>query len=81
LVENVNIFEDIDKMEIDEYLDSSPIIDPPMNEVYKIPKIKGDEKLPSPELKILAKELKYKFLDDTNKYPVIISVDLIEKEE
>jgi hypothetical protein len=44
-----------------------------MNEAYEVPEINGDEELPPPELKLSPKELKYRFLDDTNKDLVIIS--------
>jgi hypothetical protein len=40
-------------MEIDEYLDSSPIIDPPMNEVYKIPETKEMRSFHPQSLKFL----------------------------
>jgi hypothetical protein len=79
LVENDNIPEDIGKIEIDEYLDSSPIIDFPMNEVYEVRERKGDDELVPPKHEHLPKELQYKVLDDTNKYHVIISVDLTKK--
>jgi hypothetical protein len=43
-----------------------------LEEPFEEPEWKGDEKLPRPELKPLPKELKYRFLDDTNRYPAII---------
>ena len=42
---------------------------------------KGDEALPPPELKPLPEELKYEFLDETNKYHVIISANLSDEEK
>ena len=53
----------------------------PINEEYEILERKGDEELPPPELKPLPKELKYVFLDDTNRYPVIINTNLSAEEE
>jgi hypothetical protein len=41
MVGNNNIPEDIGKMEIDEYLDSSRIIDSSMNEVHEVSERKG----------------------------------------
>jgi hypothetical protein len=81
LVENDNVIGDIDKEEIDEYLESSPVVDTFMNKIYEIPERKGDEALPPPELNHLPPDLKYRFLDDTNKYPINISANLAEKEE
>ena len=81
LVDNTDVPEDKEKKKLDDILNSTPILESPMNENYEEPKRKGDEGFPPPELKPLPKELKYKFLDDTNKYPVIISADLSEKEE
>jgi hypothetical protein len=52
-----------------------------MNEVYEVLERKRDEELPPLNLKLLPKDLKYMFLDDTNKYHVIVSVDPTEKEE
>jgi hypothetical protein len=52
-----------------------------LKEPYEEPERKGVEKLPPPKLKPLPKELKYRFLDDTNKYLVIISSKLIGEEE
>jgi hypothetical protein len=52
-----------------------------MNEAHEVPERKGDEELPPAELKLLPKELKYRLLVHTNKFPVIISVDLTDKGE
>ena len=52
-----------------------------LEESYEEPKRKSDEEIPSPELKPLPKDLKYRFLDDTNRYPIIISSNLIGEEE
>jgi hypothetical protein len=62
-------------------LKSPPIDDSSTNEKYEIPERKGDEDLPPPEPKHLPPDLKYKFLDETNRYPVIVSTNLSEKEE
>jgi hypothetical protein len=48
-------------------------------EKYEIPERKGDEDLPPLEQKHLPPDLKYKFLDDTNRYPDIVSTNLSEK--
>jgi hypothetical protein len=76
LVENDNVIGDIDKEEIDEYLDSSPVVDTFMNKIYEIPERKGDEALPPPELKHLPPDLKYRFLDDTNKYLITLGLQV-----
>ena len=68
-------------MEVDDYLDSTPEVDPEMNQKYEEPIRKRDEDLPPPTLKTLPKEIKYRFLDETNKFPVIVSANLIKKEE
>jgi hypothetical protein len=52
-----------------------------MNETYEVPERKEDEELPSPELKPLTWELKHTILDDTNKYPIIVSANLVVGEE
>ena len=79
LMNQEDIIEDPEKEELDEYLDSVPIIESPMNEGYEEPERKGDEELPPPELKPLLDGLRYEFLDDSNKYPIIISTDLSEE--
>jgi hypothetical protein len=81
LVDNTDVPEDKEKKKLDDILNSTPILESPMNETCEEPERKGDEGFPPPELNPLPKELKYKFLDDTNKYPVIISADLSEREE
>jgi hypothetical protein len=67
--------------DIEEYLESLPMTNGSTKEKYEIPERKGDEDLPPPELKHLPPDLKYKFLDETNRYPVIVSTNLSEKEE
>ena len=42
---------------------------------------RGDEDLPPPELKILPDNLKYRFLDNTNRFPVVINAKLSGEEE
>ena len=54
---------------------------PPTDASFEEPEKRGDEELPPPELKTLPDNLKYRFLDDTNKFPVIISAKLSGKEE
>jgi hypothetical protein len=76
LVDITDVPEDNEKEKLDDILNSTPILESPMNETYEVTERKGDEGFPSPELKPLPTELKYKFLDHTNKYPVIISADL-----
>jgi hypothetical protein len=51
-----------------------------MNEEYEELERMGDEELPAPELKPLPDGLRYDFLDDLNKHPIIISTDLLEEE-
>jgi hypothetical protein len=48
---------------------------------YEVTERKEATKLPPPELKTLRKEPKYKFLDDTNRHPIIVSVDVAWKYE
>ena len=52
-----------------------------MNEEFEEPERRGDEELPPLELKILPDNLKYRFLDNTNRFPVIISAKLSGEEE
>jgi hypothetical protein len=54
-------------------------MEPPVNEEYEEPGWKGDEELPPPKLKPLPNGLRYEFLDDSNKDPIINSTDLPEK--
>ena len=68
--------EDPAKEEIDHHLNETPVWDPVSSKQYEVTEKKGDEEPPPPELKPLAKELRYEFLDATNKYPVIISANL-----
>jgi hypothetical protein len=68
-------------VEIDQHLNEAPIQDPVASEQYEVPEKKGDEGLPPPELKPLPKELRYEFLDEMNKYPVIISANLSDEEK
>jgi hypothetical protein len=51
-----------------------------MNEKYGETERKGDEELPPRELKPLPDGLKYEFLGNSNKYIIIISIDLRNKE-
>lgn len=69
----------LDKNDIEKCLKSLPITNNSTNEKYEVPERKGDEDLPPPELKHLPPDLKYKFLDETNRYPVIVSTNLSEK--
>jgi hypothetical protein len=55
-------------------------MEPLMSEEYEEPKRKGDEELP-PQLKPLPEGLRYEYLDDSNKYPIIISTDLSEEDK
>jgi hypothetical protein len=52
-----------------------PILEFPMNETYEVPQRKGDKEVPTLELKPLPQDLKYQFLDDTNKYLVIVNTN------
>ena len=51
-----------------------------MNEEYEEPERRGDEELPPPQLKPLPDGLRYEFLDDTNRYPIIVSTEISEEE-
>lgn len=73
--------EDLEKEEIDQRLNEAPPLESPMNETYEVPEKKGDEGLPHLELKPLPEELRYEFLDQTKRYPMIISANLSEKEK
>ena len=75
-----DVIESKEEKELGEYLDSTPIIESPMNKEYEEPERNGDEELPPPQLKPLPDGLRYQFLDNSNKYPIIISTD-ISKEE
>lgn len=48
---------------------------------YEVPEKKGDEEMPPPKLKKLPKELRYEYLDESKKIPVIISSKLLAKKE
>ena len=73
--------EDKSLEELEDEFDSLPIIGPPTNEAFEEPEKRGDEELPPPELKTLPDNLKYRFLDYTNKFPIIISAKLLGEEE
>ena len=62
-------------------MNSVPTPESPIDEAYEEPERRGDEDLPRPELKILPNDLKYKFLDNTNRFPVIINANLSGEEE
>ena len=49
--------------------------------LLKSQKKRGDEELPPPDLKMLPDNLKYIFLDNTNRFPVIIIAKLSGEEE
>jgi hypothetical protein len=72
---------DDQEKELHDYLDATPVLESPMNEMYEVPKRRGDEALPPPDLKPLPEELRYEFLDYSNKDPIIISSNLLDKEE
>ena len=67
--------------ELESEFDCLPILEPPNDEAFEEPKKRGDEELPPPELKILPDNLKYRFLDNTNRFPVISSAKLLGEEE
>ena len=63
--------EDRSQEEHESEFDSLPILEPPIDVAFEEPEKRGDEELPPPELKILPNNLKYRFLDDTNRFHVI----------
>ena len=73
------VMEDKSLEELEDEFDSLPIMGPLTDEAFEEPEKRGDEELPPPELKTLPDNLKYRFLDDTNKFPVIISAKLLGK--
>jgi hypothetical protein len=78
LLGNENVMIGLDKSDTKKCLVSLPITDNSTNEKYAAPERKGDKDLPPPELKHLPPDLKYRFLDETNKYPGIVSTNLSE---
>lgn len=52
-----------------------------MNESYEVLERKGDEELPPPELKPLPQECRYEFLDETERFLVIINSNLTGNEK
>lgn len=70
------IMEDKPLGELENEFDSLPILGPPTEEAFEEPEKRGGKELPPPELQTLLKNLKYRFLDDTNKFPIIISAKL-----
>jgi hypothetical protein len=57
------------------------VLESPMNDSYEVLERKGYEELPPPKLKPFPQGLKYQFLEDTNKYLVIVSTNLSGEEE
>ena len=76
-----SIFEDEEKEEIEMIMDATPIVFPRLNKVYEALERKGDEELPPPTLKPLPKGLRYEFMDNTERFPVIVNADLSGKEK
>ena len=75
------VMEDKSLEELESELDSLPILEPPTDEAFEEPEKKGGEELPPLELKILPDNLKYRFLDNTKRFPVVISAKLSGEEE
>ena len=75
------VMEDKSLGELENELDSLPVLGPPTDEAFEEPEKRGDEELPPPELKTSPENLKYRFLDDTNKFPIVISAKLLGEEE
>ena len=63
--------EDKSLEELEDEFDSLPILGPPTDEAFEEPEKRGDGELPPPELKNLPGNLKYRFLDDTNNFPLL----------
>ena len=51
-------------------------ISEPTDEAFEETEKRGDEELPPVELKILLVNLKYRFLDDTNRFSIIVNAKL-----
>src|SRR3990170_7568991 len=62
-------------------MDATTIVCPRLNKVYQALERKGDEELPPPTLKPLPKGLRYEFMDNTDRFPVIVNADLSGKEK
>ena len=56
--------------------DSAPMVIPTCDEVYELPERRGNEGPPPPELKVLPDELRYEFVNETKRYPVIVNSKL-----
>ena len=78
LINQEDLPNDEKREEIDDYLDSIP--EEPIPNVYEELVRKGDEEPPPIELKPLPDDLRYEYLDDENKCPIIISKGLSENE-
>lgn len=57
-------------------MDSTLVVDPPINEIYEVSEWKGDDELPPPEFKPLPEYHRYEFLDNTKIFPIIINANL-----
>ena len=72
---------DEEKEEIDKYLACAPALNTSHSREYEELDRKEKEKEPPLEMKPLPSELRYAYLDGSNKYPVIINAGLSSKEE
>ena len=70
---------DGEKEEIEMIMDDALIVSPRLNIVYEVLERKGDEELPPPNLKPLPKGLMYEFMDNTERFPIIVNADLSGK--
>ena len=76
-----SLYEDEEKAEIEMIMDATPIVCLRLDKIYEALKRKEDEELPPPALKPPPKGLRYEFMDNTERYPVIVNADLLGKEK
>ena len=80
LVRPESLSEDKENEEIEMIIYAAPLVIPRLNKVYEVLERKGDEELPPPILKPLPKGLMYEFVDNTERFPIIVNADLSGKE-
>ena len=81
LVSPGSLYEDEEKEGIEMIMDATPIVCPRLNKVYEALERKGDEDLPPPTLKPLPIGLRYEFMDNAERFPIIVNADLPGKEK
>ena len=63
---------DKEKEDLDDYFDNAPKVEDLFDKKYAKLEIKGNEALPPPEPKTLPEGLRYAYLDEEDKQPVIV---------